>query len=127
MILIVTLLVCGCSDKDTKNNDNENKNGADTITKEQVFKEKAIEIYGNYQLTKEYIGYYVTPLKTILNTVEGHDLLFKDCDVNDTHIAYEIREESDGIKSVLRLIFKCNGKTETYFYEGLYDEEPVIY
>ena len=66
-------------------------------------------------------------MSVILRITTGYELTFKNCIQDKTYMSYDIYEEEGEIKADLRLIFACDGKNQTYFYEGLYDEEPLVY
>ena len=130
LIITIILLICGCKPSDIPDNtpifppvDEEIQS---VITREQVLKNEAVKIYGDFEINKDNIGSYGTPLKTIIGSIE-HKELFDNCDTDKTIISFHIFEEEGTISSKLKLILKCDHVTKNYSYHNVNDDEPYEY
>lgn len=121
LLILLVLLVSGCNNSKVPNNE-EPQNPV--ITKVDVLKQEAIKIYGDKEPTSENIGYYSTPLRSIIFGLQHADL-FENCDTDETRISYTVSENDGNISSKLTLIFVCDGKTTKYYYDSLTQEEPT--
>lgn len=123
ILILIVLGICAC-DKPIDNNDDKEQEPT-LVTKEELLKKEAIRIYSQYEINEENLGSKMTPLRSILpGLVNG--ILFNNCDTENTRIVYSIKKDADGTYySIGNLVFDCDGKTITYFYDGLFEGEPT--
>lgn len=123
LLILIVLLVSGCG-KATTLPEKTPDVTEPVVTKESILKEEAIKIYSYKELTSENVGYYGTPLISILPGLQNASL-FDTCDPDETKIMYNIKETNGVISSKLTLVFVCDGKTVKYYYDSLTQEEPT--